>query len=200
MRKFALPLSVICLFVLGVPIAGRAAAQPPVPQPFPSTNGPSASQPSRQPQPPAQQPPAASPAQQPAAPPAAAPQSDEAALVAKLGIPVYPAAQFLGAYDAGQGQKFYLFGSSAPFNDLVQYYKSVLKQGGHQVFDPPAATYTFEVGNFNEDRMAFPPGVTIKDYQSQSSGGYPNPTPGGQPAAFPTVIQIVPPPAPQPGA
>ena len=40
--------------------------------------------------------------------------------------------------------------------------------------------------------MAFPPGVTIKDFQSEISQGYPNPKPGGQPARFPTIIQIVP--------
>jgi hypothetical protein len=194
MRTFILTLGVAGLLLPGAPLAGRAAAQPPVPQPFPSTNGPSASQPARQP--PAQQPSTSAPAQQPAAPPPAAEQSNEAALVAKMGFPVYPTAQFLGTFDAGQGQKFYLFGSTAPYAALVQYYKSVLKQGGHQVFDPPVATYTFEVGDFDDDRMAFPPGVTIKDYQSQTSGGYPNPTPGGQPAAFPTVIQIVTPPAP----
>jgi hypothetical protein len=40
--------------------------------------------------------------------------------------------------------------------------------------------------------MAFPPGVTVKDFQTQLSAGYPNPRLGGQPARFPTVIQIVP--------
>jgi hypothetical protein len=197
MRKFASTLSVAGLFLLGTPLAGRVAAQPPVPRPFPSTNGPSASQPARQ-QPPAQ-PPSTSTPQQAAAPPVVAPQSAEATLLAKMGFPVYPTAQFLGTFDAGQGQKFYLFGSTVPFSAMVQYYKSVLKQSGHQVFDPPVATYTFEVGNFDDNRMAFPPGVTIKDYQSQTSAGYPNPTPGGQPAAFPTVIQIVTPPAPSAG-
>jgi hypothetical protein len=39
--------------------------------------------------------------------------------------------------------------------------------------------------------MAFPPGVTIKDFQSEVSQGYPNPKTGAQPARFPTVIQIV---------
>jgi hypothetical protein len=34
--------------------------------------------------------------------------------------------------------------------------------------------------------------VTIKDYQSDVSQGFPNPKAGGQPARFPTVIQIVP--------
>jgi hypothetical protein len=48
------------------------------------------------------------------------------------------------------------------------------------------------VGKYNEDTMAFPPGVTIKDFQSDISQGYPNPKAGAQPARFPTIIQIVP--------
>jgi len=53
------------------------------------------------------------------------------------------------------------------------------------------------VGKFNNDTMAFPPGVTIKDFTWGGSQGYPNPKPGVQPARFPSVIQIVPAP---PGA
>ena len=53
-------------------------------------------------------------------------------------------------------------------------------------------THEFDVGKYREETMAFPPGVTIKDYQSDISQGYPNPKPGGQPARFPTLIQIVP--------
>ena len=37
-------------------------------------------------------------------------------------------------------------------------------------------------GKFDENTMAFPPGVTIKDFQSEVSQGFPNPKPGGQPA------------------
>ena len=74
----------------------------------------------------------------------------------------------------------------------MAYYKNVLKNKGELVFDAPAATYEFDIGKFNEDTMAFPPGVTIKDYESEVSQGYPNPKPGGQPARFPTLIQIVP--------
>jgi hypothetical protein len=40
--------------------------------------------------------------------------------------------------------------------------------------------------------MAFPPGVTIKEYKSEISEGYPNPKVGGSPPRFPTIIQIVP--------
>ena len=41
--------------------------------------------------------------------------------------------------------------------------------------------------------MAFPPGVTIKDFQSERLGRLsPNPKPGGQPPRFKSIIQIVP--------
>jgi hypothetical protein len=108
-----------------------------------------------------------------------------------LGLPIYPGAQFIKSYDAGRGQRYYLFGSAAPFQDLVAYYRVVLKQKGELIYDVPA-THEFDVGKFNEDTMAFPPGVTIKDFQSDVSQGFPNPTPGAQPARFPTIIQIVP--------
>ncbi len=108
-----------------------------------------------------------------------------------LGVPVYPGAQFLTSYDAGRGQRFYIYGSTTPFLDLVAFYRSVLKQRGELVFDAPA-THEFDVGRFREETMAFPPGVTIKEYKSEISEGYPNPKPGGQPARFPTIIQIVP--------
>ena len=40
--------------------------------------------------------------------------------------------------------------------------------------------------------MAFPPGVTVKDFTWAGSAGFPNPVPNAQPQRFPTVIQIVP--------
>jgi hypothetical protein len=110
---------------------------------------------------------------------------------AMLGVPVYPGAQFIGSFDAGRGQTFFLYGSTTSFVDLVAYYRGVLKQRGELVFDAPA-THEFDVGRFREETMAFPPGVTIKEYKSAISDGYPNPKPGAQPARFPTVIQIVP--------
>jgi hypothetical protein len=106
-------------------------------------------------------------------------------------VPVYPGAQFIASYDAGRGQRYYIFGTTAAFVDLVGYYKTVLKRNGNMVFDVPA-THTFEVGRFRDETMAFPPGVTIKDYQTEVSAGFPNPKPGATPARFPTLIQIVP--------
>jgi hypothetical protein len=110
---------------------------------------------------------------------------------AMLGVPIYPGAQFLTSYDAGRGQRFYLFGSAGSIVEVVAYYRVMLKQKGEIVFDVPT-THEFDVGRFDEKTMAFPPGVTVKDFQSDVSQGFPNPKPGGQPARFPTIIQIVP--------
>jgi hypothetical protein len=172
------------MFALIVCIAALQAgsAQPPVPQPFPRPAQPS--RPAPQPAPPPTQPAPASPAAAPGDPNAAPTEL-------LLGVPIYPGAQFIRSYEAGRGQRYYIFGSAASFVDLVNYYRSVLKQRGELVYDVPA-THEFDVGKYNEDTMAFPPGVTIKDYQSEVSQGYPNPVPGGQPARFPTLIQIVP--------
>jgi hypothetical protein len=110
---------------------------------------------------------------------------------ATLGVSLYPSAQFLTSYDAGRGQRFYLYGSTAGYSELVAYYRTLLKQKGTAVFENPP-TYIFEVGRYDENAMAFPPSVTIKDYTAGGNGGYLNPKPGGTPERFPTVIQIVP--------
>jgi len=139
-----------------------AAQQPPVPRPFPQPGSTTQRPPAAPDQPPPPQaPPARTEAAQPPQTPAVA---DAAPSEATLGVPVYPGAQFITSYDAGRGQRFYLFGTTA----------------------------TFEIGKFDDDTMAFPPGVTIKDFQSSLSGGYPNPDLGGEPKQFPTIIQIVP--------
>ena len=108
-----------------------------------------------------------------------------------LGVPIYPGAQFIASYDAGHDQRFYLFGSTATFVDLVNFYRNVLKQKGDLVYQVPA-TQDFDVGKFREETMAFPPGVTIKDFESDVSKGYPNPKAGAEPGRFPSIIQIVP--------
>jgi hypothetical protein len=153
------------------------------PQPFPRPGSGQASQPVR--------PVPAPPPTAPSTTPAAAPSADAAPTEATLGVPIFPGAQFIASYDAGRGQRYYIFGSPATFVDLVAYYRTVLKQKGELVYDMPA-THEFDVGKYREETMAFPPGVTIKDYQSDVSQGYPNPKPGGQPPRFPTIIQIVP--------
>ena len=101
-----------------------------MPQPFPR---PGTSQPA-QPAPP----PATTPPGRPAPAPApSVPANTPAPTEATLGVPLYPGAQFLASYDAGRGQRFYIFGSNAPFIDMVTYYRSVLKQRGELVLRRP---------------------------------------------------------------
>ena len=108
-------------------------------------------------------------------------------------FPVYPSAQFLSAYDAGRGQRYLLYGTTASFAEMVAYYRTQLSDKGDLVFREPP-THVFEVGRFREETMAFPPGVTVKDWTWGGSQGYPNPKPGAQPARYPTILMIVPPP------
>ena len=108
-----------------------------------------------------------------------------------LGAPIYPSSVFLASYDAGRGQRFYLFGSTVPYADLVAFYRTVLKQKGDELYEAPP-THMFETARFRDESMAFPPGVTIKDYTFGGSAGYPNPKKDGTPPRFATVIQIVP--------
>jgi hypothetical protein len=129
-------------------------------------------------------------------PTAAAPaaQNDGRPSEAELGFPVYPSAVYLRSYDAGRGQKYYIFGSTVPFAEMVTYYRNILKEKGNLVFEVPP-THVFEVGRFREETMAFPPSVTVKDYTFSGSAGYPNPKAGAAPERFPTLVQIVPAPA-----
>lgn len=173
MDRVAVPGAVILALILAAP----AGAQTPSPFPRPGTRPPEVPRPTAPP----------APAPTPAQPAAAQPEPTEAT----LGMPVYPGAEFLASYDAGQGQRYYLFGTNAPFTDIVNYYKNVLRQRGELVYDEPPV-HMFEVGRFREGEMAFPPGVTVKDYTWGGSKGYLQPRRGGAPARFATVIQVVP--------
>jgi len=174
--------------MLAVMVAVAILAAGQTPQPFPAPGAPRPASPGQTPRV-APPPPAPTQPTQPSAAPGAPSEAVPTEVV--LGVPIYPGAQFIASYNAGRGQRYYIFGSSATFVDLVTYYRNALKQKGELVYEVPA-THEFDVGKFNENTMAFPPGVTIKDFQSDVSQGYPNPRPGGQPARFPTIIQIVP--------
>ena len=154
-----------------------ASGQTPQPFPRPSTTPP---------------PGASAPAQ-----PAPLPPDPDAPTEATLGFPIYPTAQFIASYDAGRAQRYFIFGTTAPFADLIVYYGTLLGERGNQVFEEPP-THMFEVGQFRNETMAFPPGVTIKDWTWGGASGYPNPKPGAEPARFPSIIMIVPAPPPLP--
>jgi len=133
-----------------------------------------------------------SPVQPVPAPQAAAP--DGVPTEATLGAPIYPSAQYLESYDAGRGQRFYIFGSQSDFLQIVSFYRTILKQRGELIFEEPPV-HMFDLGRFREETMAFAPSVTVKDYTWNGSQGYLNPKRAGSPARFKTVIQIVPAPA-----
>jgi hypothetical protein len=185
--------------LLLIAIASAALAQ--TPQPFPRPGAPQQPQAPRPSAPaPQQPPPATPPATAPApSPPTARPADTTDPTAATLGFPVYPTAQFLASYDAGRGQRYYIFGATAPYTELVAYYRGQLKDKGDEVFTQPP-TYMFQIGRFREESMAFPPGVTIKDWTWGGSQGYPNPKRGAEPTRFPTIIMIVPAPQAAPAA
>jgi hypothetical protein len=169
-------------------IALTASAQTPQPFPRPGERpampAPSAPSPTSQQRPIATPPPA----------PSAAVSSSDVPTEATLGVSIYPGAEFVGSFDAGRGQRYYLFGSTSDFVPVVTYYKTLLKQKGELLFEEPAV-HQFEIGKFREESMAFPPSVTVKDYTWGGSAGYLNPKRGAEPARFKTIIQIVPAPA-----
>jgi hypothetical protein len=142
---------------------------------------------------PASPPPATQPAKPPlvAPPTTSAPGPNDVPTEASLGVQILPGAEFLASYDASKGQRYYLFGTNSSFAEVVNYYKTVLKQKGELIYDEPAI-HEFDIGKFKEDTMAFPPSVTVKDYTWGGSAGYLNPKRGKQPIRFKTIIQIVP--------
>ena len=156
-----------------------------VPQPFPRPQSPA------RPAPAAPPPGGTQPVPPPSAPPPSAAAPDATPSEASLGFPLYPNSQFITSYDAGKGQRYYLFGSGAGFPELVKYYQAVLKTRGTLVFEQPA-THIFEIGKFDEKTMTYPTGVTIKDYTWGGSAGYLNPKREASPERFPSIIQIVP--------
>lgn len=194
------------MVALAMMLAGTAAAQTPQPFPKPGTPAPQTPAPAQAPapsQPTPARPASAPAAQAPAAPPAAQVPQPGGTTAATAGtetpFPLYPGAQFIASYDAGRGQRYLLYGATAAFTDLVNWYRTELKERGNLVFEAPP-THMFEIGRFRDDTMAFPPGVTLKDWTWGGSQGYPNPQRGGQPARFPSIIMMVAPPPAAPAA
>jgi hypothetical protein len=165
--------------------SGTQARPAPAPPPKPATAVPASQAPAR----PAASAPATAPAQPaaaPAGPPAEAPPSE-----AVLGAPVYPNATFLGSFDAGQNQRYYLFGTSAAYQQVLQFYRTALKDRGDEVFDIPPI-WSFDIGRYREQTMAYPPSVTVRDHMAGGGKGYLH-AGGGEGQRYATVIQVVPP-------
>ena len=109
---------------------------------------------------------------------------------APQGLPVHPTAEFIDGFDAGSGQRYYLYGTDMPFEDIVAYYRGVLKNGGRELFREPP-TRQFDLGRYQENTMAYPPSVVVKDYTWNGSPGY-LAVSGTTEKRYRTVIQIVP--------
>ena len=168
------------VMVLGAALMTVTAVSAQVPKPFPKPG---------QPTPAPQQPPVSPPDTAKAA--VAPPTDDREPAPGSLGVTIYPAARFITSYDAGRGQRYFLYGTQAPFADIVLFYRNTLKQRGELVFEQPPV-HQFDIGRFREETMAFPPSVTVKDYTWGGSAGYLNPKAGAKPERYPTIIQIVP--------
>jgi len=184
------------VLIVAVLICVNVSAQTPQPFPRPGTQpppkptqpAPSSTQP-----PPTTPPPAQTTPPRPAQPPATQPSPEaKAPSATEVFFPIYPTAQFLASYDAGRGQRYYIYGATALFADVVTFYRTQLDEKGTLVFKEPP-THMFEIGRFREESMAFPPGVTVKDWAWGGSQGYVNPKPKGSPPRFPTIVMIVPP-------
>lgn len=145
---------------------------PPVPRPFPGVNPPATT---------------------------TAPAPDAAVVVGQEpapgelmvgNAPVYPAAERLDEFDAGQGQRFVIFGTNLPYEDIVTYYKARLRDNGREIFSGPAMQQ-FELGRFDDNTMAYPPSIVVKDYSWEGSPGYLH-IDGTTEMRYRTIIQIVP--------
>ena len=149
----------------------------PVPKPFPGSNPPTTTpgKPADGSAPPA-----------PAVPPRPnVPSPQEIA-----NAPIYPAADFLDSFDAGRGQKYFIYGTNAPYVDIIAFYRKQLGTGGQEVFRAPAMQ-RFDLGRFDEQTMAYPPSVVVKDYSWNGSPGYLFVS-GTTEKRYKTIIQIVP--------
>lgn len=107
------------------------------------------------------------------------------------GVVLYPNAEFLTSFDAGNGQRYYLYGTNTPFADIVNFYKTALKNGGRELYKIPPMQQ-FDLGKFQEETMVYPPSIVVKDYTWNNSAGYLH-VAGTQERRFKTVIQVVPP-------
>jgi hypothetical protein len=146
----------------------------PIPKPFPTVDRPATTTP---------------PAETPARPQAE--QHDAATGETMVGnAPVYPAAEFVQQFEAGRGQSYYLYGTNLSYQDIVDYYKTRLRTNGREIFKAPAM-HQFDLGRFDENTMAYPPSVVVKDYTWNGETGY-LVADGTTEKRYRTIIQIVP--------
>jgi hypothetical protein len=155
-------------------LAQNAPPPPPVPKPFPGA---------------VQAPPDGKPGGQ--TDKAAAAVKTQAGPEAQPGAaPIHPRAELLDTFDAGHGQQYIIYGTDLPYVTIVDYYKKLLRTGGSEIFRTPAM-HRFDLGRFDEETMAYPPSIVIKDYTWNGATGYLH-VAGSTEKRYRTIIQVVP--------
>lgn len=118
------------------------------------------------------------------------PAAPQAPSVTELGkAAIYPSAEFLDSFDAGQGQKILLYGTNMPYDQIVTFYRAQRLSNRELFSDPPM--HQFDLGRYDERVMAYPPSVVVKDYTWNGSEGYLHVS-GTTSKRYRTIIQIVP--------
>ncbi len=175
-RGFALALG---FAVAGAVLCAQTAPPPtqtPVPKPFPGAQTPvSTAKPTA-----------------PTPTPAAGAQNWSAVDPSLAGVPPYQGAEFLGSFDAGRGQRLFVFGTNDDYAEVVRVYKTLFRKSGVEVSRTP------RIQQFDFDRASFDsntqqrPSVLVKDY------AWPQPTDayvhvaGTVEKRFRTLIQVIP--------
>jgi hypothetical protein len=169
--------------------AAQTSQAPPVPRPFPGATP--APPPGTKPADPATTTGSKS---APATAKPAAPETTTQTNTAQGGAApfAYPGSEFLSSFDAGRDQRLYIYGTNASFAEILLYYKGALKAGSGRELMKTPAMQQFDIGRFDEDTMAYPPSVVVKDYTWNNSPGYLFVN-GTTEKRFKTIIQIVPP-------
>ena len=88
------------------------------------------------------------------------------------------------------GQRYYIYGSNSSYADVVTYYRNLMKNSGRELYKTPPMQQ-WDLGRYQEDSMAYPPSVVVKDYTWNGSAGYLQVT-GTTEKRYKTIIQIVP--------
>ena len=87
------------------------------------------------------------------------------------GVPLYPTAEYLDTFDAGAASSTSLRHERAVRRDRVVLQDDAQDRRARSC-SARQPTHQFDLGRFQEERMAFPPSVVVKDYTWNNSPGY----------------------------
>lgn len=179
---------------VGLGAISAQSAPPPAQTPPPATQTPTPTPtpPRPAPFPGASQPPASTAAPAATAPAQTGGSPNLGAIDPRLAlVPGYPGAEYLESFDAGKGQRLFVFGTNDPYARVVAFYKSQFKKTGEEVSRAPGIQQ-FDLGAFDSTGMAQRPSVIVKDYAWPQPTDYYIHVAGTAEKHFTTLIQIIP--------